>query len=1083
MSLFLLLGLLTVGGTYLASRVPNEQDMVHSFQEAQRFYAEGAYDQAIPQYEAVSRIRSRALDTRSIQVAVGEEEFPLQEAADYQIGNSFAKVYEEYARQADDESDGDRRAQLIAKADSAFAATVRAFEHVISHSTNEVLIVQAYGRLIDLNFKAEEFPEVIDAADALVAAYPDAPQVIVGYYNTGWALYEMQDYDGAIDAFQALLARFPTGYQADRSLFQIGECYLETGRYELAVDAYRQLIERQDIEDLTEVELRRMQREKIAGLVDETALELAAKAQIRIGTCYSRLGRYDEGLDEYRKVISLFGSERKLVEEAYQRMADSYLERGDLESGVRTFREAINQSTNRTLRARIQYALAESFFSKAHYAEAVREYRTYLDGYGDIAEAAGFSEGRVHYRTGSAYQQLAGSAAGEDRASSDRWLNLAIGQYDTLCTDETSSYYLDARFNRALAYQSLATDSAEAFADAEYIAILAGDNDYAERTLVQMGELYFDRGRYDQAAQTSRQLLDSYPNSEHVDKAFMRLALSNQALGDLDRATAAFLGVPNTSPLHARARLGAGHSLLSERRYADAARVLEAGLPRADDDVQRASFNYLLGQAFGGEGDFAEAVARFSTALQYPVGGELEEALRFSRGNAAFVVGTYRLAEKDFSWIVEHVREPRRVRSAKDALALVYLKQNRGNEAVRTLADMAAHTEHPEERAILLSRVMDLHYEEENHAETIVVARQLIDLTFDDGLSPGQAYRRKEKAYFLIGDALTRLGRGVEAAEVFQTALRLFPESHFATDMHLTLGVHYFDQGEPERAKQVFVDLSEAKLDRDRRLMVRFYLANTQYSLREFNDAQSSFEQLLRDYPQAPALPDILFGLAESHYQLAEFESAIGLYERILAQHPDEPTAERSQYNMAWCLMELERVEESMVALRALLERYPQSEFAASAQFTLADYAYNRRSYEEATQGYRLVKERYPDAPVAAQVPRLLAEIDEAVAFEHYERALALMDSSEADSDEARQKEYFERAVESFREISARYPGTESELGALSNMGVCLEGLKRWRDAVTVYDQVIEMYEDKRASKEVFLFVKAHKDWIVTTRL
>jgi len=1082
MNLFLVL-LLTAGGTYLASSVPNEEDMVHSFQEAQRFYAEGAYDQAIAQYEAVSEVRSRALKTGTIQVTVGEEAFPLQEAAAYQIGNSFAKVYEEYARQAGEESDGDRRQRLIAQADSAFATSVGAFEHVISNSSNEVLIVQAYGRLIDLNFKAGEFPEVIDAADALAAAFPDAPQVIVGYYNTGWALYEMQDYDRAIDAFQALLARFPTGYQADRSLFQIGECYLETGRYELAIDAYRQLIDQQQVEDLTEVELRRMQREKIAGLVDETALELAAKAQIRIGICYSRLGRYDEGLEAYRKVVSLFSSERKLVEEAYQRMADSYLERGDLEASVSVYREAINQSTSRTLRARIQYALAESFFSQAHYAEAVREYRTYLNGYGDIAATVGFLEGRVRYRIGSAYQQLAGSVAGEDRTSSDRWLNLAIVQYDTLCRDEASSYYPDARFNRALAHQSLGTDSDMAFADAEYKAILSGDNGYAERALVQMGELYFDRGRYDQAAETSRRLLDSYPSSEHVDKAFMRLALSLQALGDLDRATSAFLSVPDTSPLYPRARLGGGHSLLSERRYTEAARVLEAGLPKADDDGHRASFNYLLGQAYGGEGDFSEAVARFSAALQYPVEGKLEEALRFSRGNAAFAVGEYRLAEQDFAWIVEHVGEPRRLRSAKDALALVYLKQNRGNDAVRTLTDMAADTEHPEERAILLSRVMDLHYEEENHTQTIVVARQLIDLDFDDALSPGQVYRRKEKAYFLHGDALTRLGRTAEAAEVFQEGLRLFPESHFATDMRLTLGVHYFDQGELDHAKQAFVDLSGAELDRDRRLMVRFYLANTHYSLREFNDARSSFEQLLRDYPQAPALPDILFGLAESHYQLAEFELAIGFYERILSHHADDPTADRSLYNVAWCLIELERVEESMVALRGLLERYPQSEFAASAQFTLADYAYNRRDYDEAKQGYRWVQERYPNDPVAVQVPRLIAEIEETVAFEHYERAVALMDSAEAASEGARQREYFERAVESFRGISEQYPGTESELGALSNMGVCLEGLRQWHDAVAVYNQVIEMYEDKRASKEVYQFAKAHKEWIVTTRL
>ena len=181
----------------IASRVPNQEDMVNSFQESQRFYAEGAYDQAIVQYEAVSRIRSKTLDTAGIQVTVGEEVFPVQEAADYQIGNSYAKVYTEYARQAEDEPDGVHRGRLASKADSAFAATLRAFQQVISHSTNEVLIVQAYGRLIDLNFKAKKYPEVIEAADALRAAYPDDPQVIVGYYNTGWAFYEMKDSAGA----------------------------------------------------------------------------------------------------------------------------------------------------------------------------------------------------------------------------------------------------------------------------------------------------------------------------------------------------------------------------------------------------------------------------------------------------------------------------------------------------------------------------------------------------------------------------------------------------------------------------------------------------------------------------------------------------------------------------------------------------------------------------------------------------------------------------------------------------------------------------------------------------------------------
>ena len=81
MNLFLVLTLITAGGAYLASRVPNQEDMVNTFREAQRFYAEGAYDQAVTRYEAVLHVRSRALEVGTIRVAVGEEEYPVGSTA------------------------------------------------------------------------------------------------------------------------------------------------------------------------------------------------------------------------------------------------------------------------------------------------------------------------------------------------------------------------------------------------------------------------------------------------------------------------------------------------------------------------------------------------------------------------------------------------------------------------------------------------------------------------------------------------------------------------------------------------------------------------------------------------------------------------------------------------------------------------------------------------------------------------------------------------------------------------------------------------------------------------------------------
>jgi len=71
-ALVLLIGALTFGGAYFSFKTPSEQEMVDSFGEAQRFYAEGAYDQAIERYEQLSLIRSRILDAEKVEATVGD---------------------------------------------------------------------------------------------------------------------------------------------------------------------------------------------------------------------------------------------------------------------------------------------------------------------------------------------------------------------------------------------------------------------------------------------------------------------------------------------------------------------------------------------------------------------------------------------------------------------------------------------------------------------------------------------------------------------------------------------------------------------------------------------------------------------------------------------------------------------------------------------------------------------------------------------------------------------------------------------------------------------------------------------------
>ena len=131
MGLGILLIITTLGGAYFSFRSPSEKELLDGFAEAQRFYAEGAYDQAIDGYHGVVGVSSRVLDAASIAVEVGDATYPVQEAALYQVGNANRKLFTDYDRFAETAESLVRREEYAILADSALVRSARAFRAVI----------------------------------------------------------------------------------------------------------------------------------------------------------------------------------------------------------------------------------------------------------------------------------------------------------------------------------------------------------------------------------------------------------------------------------------------------------------------------------------------------------------------------------------------------------------------------------------------------------------------------------------------------------------------------------------------------------------------------------------------------------------------------------------------------------------------------------------------------------------------------------------------------------------------------------------------------------------------------------------
>ena len=237
---------------FIARDVPTGDFMLSTFQAGQSFYSEGAYDQAIDKYRSVGDVTSVLLDDRDIVVVVGEVEATVKDAATYQVGNSYFKLFEEESLAAQNLRDAKKKARRLAQAEEYLEQAVSSFSRVEEQSNSEELRVLAQGRIMTCWYSARHFENVIREGREFVEGYPQHPYVVEALYNIGWSYYELKDYDNSILAFTELTQRFQSGFQVSRALFQIGECYYDQERFAEAIPHYQALVDQADIGELTE---------------------------------------------------------------------------------------------------------------------------------------------------------------------------------------------------------------------------------------------------------------------------------------------------------------------------------------------------------------------------------------------------------------------------------------------------------------------------------------------------------------------------------------------------------------------------------------------------------------------------------------------------------------------------------------------------------------------------------------------------------------------------------------------------------------------------------------------------------------
>ena len=63
------------------------------------------------------------------------------------------------------------------------------------------------------------------------------------------------------------------------------------------------------------------------------------------------------------------------------------------------------------------------------------------------------------------------------------------------------------------------------------------------------------------------------------------------------------------------------------------------------------------------------------------------------------------------------------------------------------------------------------------------------------------------------------------------------------------------------------------------------------------------------------------------------------------------------------------------------------------------------------------------------------------------------------------------------------YLETETRAGAMANLGMSYEFLRKWKDAARVYEQLVSSYAEQPESTAAVAFAREHLNWITKNRL
>lgn len=110
---------------------------------------------------------------------------------------------------------------------------------------------------------------------------------------------------------------------------------------------------------------------------------------------------------------------------------------------------------------------------------------------------------------------------------------------------------------------------------------------------------------------------------------------------------------------------------------------------------------------------------------------------------------------------------------------------------------------------------------------------------------------------------------------------------------------------------------------------------------KDFTSAREKFQEIIKNYPDFTLLPNSYFWIAETYYNEKKYEDAILAYEEFLKKYPKHEKSAGALLKEGMAFVELGDRKTAKVVFERVIEKYPQSKEAQIAQQKIGEILKN----------------------------------------------------------------------------------------------------------------------------------------------